>query len=184
MRSILLAGDPGVGKSTVAQRILDSIPPELTVAGVLSGEIRVDGKRQGFTVRSVGGEPGLLASPEIPGGPRFGTLCPDGRRRLGISLAHLDGVVCSAVEASLNTVDLVVIDELGAMQAESARFRALVFRILESRVPLIATVGVQPHWWLDEVKADSSLSMIDLTRNNRDVIAEMATAYINRAWAL
>lgn len=76
--SIVLAGEPGVGKSTLVKTVLEALPPAVPIAGIMSREVRVAGRREGFTVRSVGGPEGVLASPDLGGEPRFGTVGPGG----------------------------------------------------------------------------------------------------------
>jgi len=178
VRSILLTGRPGVGKSTLLEGILHTLPSFVRVTGILSGELRVEGQRQGFTVRAISRDPGILASPDLPGEPRFGTLLPNGKRRLGISLTHLETDVCPSVEASLGAADIALLDEIGAMQAESTRFRTLIQKILALGIPLVATVGLEPHWWLDQLREDHQLSLLELTTRNRDIVREMLAAYI------
>lgn len=179
MRSILMTGRPGVGKSTLVEQVLQVLPASIRVAGMLSGELREDGRRQGFTVRAIGGASGILASPNLPGEPRFGSKLPDGNRRLGLSLRHLEEDVCPKVAGSL-PADLVALDEIGPMQVSSSTFRALVHQILDSEVPLLASIALEPHAWLDQLKHDNRLSLLELTPRNRDVVREMLSAYVLR----
>lgn len=177
MRPILFTGAPGIGKSTLLCRLADVVDPRM-VSGVISGEIRIEGKRQGFSVRSFGGAPGVLSSPDLPGEPRFGTLMPDGSRRLGLSLDHLDQVVCAEVESSLPNAKMVILDEIGPMQVESKRFRRLVQKIFAMSVPVFASVGLQNHEWMAELRNDKRYPLIELTYRNRDLVAELLISRI------
>lgn len=176
--SVLITGKPGVGKSTVVKQLLSSADSNATT-GILSGEIRKHGKRQGFTIQAVGQAPGILASPDLQGEPRFGTMLPDGKRRLGLSLVHLDENVCPTIHAALPHVRLVVIDEIGPMQAESRVFRELVEHIIASPIQLVASIGMQAHPWLDKVRHDERFELLELTPRNRDLMADLLCTYIS-----
>lgn len=177
MSPILFTGAPGIGKSTLLSRLAEVLDSRY-VSGVISGEIRIEGKRQGFTVRSFGGAPGVLSSPDLPGEPRFGTLMPDGSRRLGLSLNHLEQVVCAEVEASLSEAKMVILDEIGPMQVESKRFRTLVREILAMPVPVFASIGLQDHEWMADLRNDRRYPLLELTHRNRDLVAELLVTHI------
>lgn len=93
-------------------------------------------------------------------------------------MTHLEQAVCPRVTELLPQARLIVIDELGAMQAESEIFRALIEEILRSGVPLLATAGVSPHPWLSSLQNFPELAYIQLTKNNREAIREMIRTYV------
>jgi nucleoside-triphosphatase THEP1 len=177
MRPILITGPPGIGKSTLIQEVLSACE-DRPATGILSDEVRVDGKRHGFTVRALDGTAGMLASPDLPGEPRFGTLMPDGRRRLGLSLWHLESVVIPEVERQLPAAQIAVIDEIGPMQAESVMFRRLVRELIAADVPLVASIGQQEHEWLTTLRNDRRFPLIELTHRNRGLLADLLSSYV------
>ncbi len=178
MKPLLFTGPPGVGKSTAVRKITDALGLD-GVHGLYSGEIRIDGKRQGFKLELMpSGESGVLASPDIDGEVRFGTLRPDGKRRLGLSLTFLEEVACPTLHDALPTAHLMVIDEIGPMQAQSAVFRRLVEGIVTSGVPLLATIALADDEWISALRESSDCATVSLTVGNRDTVADAASDYL------
>jgi nucleoside-triphosphatase len=72
---LLLEGRPGIGKTTVARRLLNLLREAgVAVAGFTTEELRTGGRREGFAVEAVAGARGILASqpPGKPAGVRVG----------------------------------------------------------------------------------------------------------------
>ena len=64
MKNIFLTGQPGVGKSTLIQKVLELVRarhPSVNIGGYWTGEIRNGSERAGFDVYSLDGEQGILA---------------------------------------------------------------------------------------------------------------------------
>jgi nucleoside-triphosphatase len=178
MKNVLITGAPGSGKSTVVQQLYAGLGGSV-VGGMLSGEIRVDGRRQGFTVEVLGtGQKGVLASPDLPGEPRFGTMMPDGRRRLGLSLDFLDNVICPELEAHLRAGSIVLIDEIGGMQAESSRFRTLIDRLIGGVTPFLASITTAEHSWIESVRDSPNVGVLEVTPRNRDLLPHLVATYL------
>jgi nucleoside-triphosphatase len=129
---LLLEGRPGIGKTTVARRLLTLLQEAgVPVAGFTTGELRTGGRREGFVVEAVSGAREVMAHVDLPGPPRVG--------RYGVDLAAFERVALSALgDPGLGGV--VVVDELGKMELASAAFRAAV---VES---WICWGGMWP-WW-------------------------------------
>jgi nucleoside-triphosphatase len=66
---------------------------------------------------------------------------------------------------------LVVIDEIGKMECFSERFRALVRRILDWDICLLATVARRGGGLIAEVKQRPNVEVLELTTRNRDLLA-------------
>ncbi|MFQ6001621.1 MAG: nucleoside-triphosphatase, partial [Anaerolineae bacterium] len=65
---ILLAGRPGVGKTTVIKQVVEMLGGE--AGGFYTEEIRQGGRRLGFKIITLEGEEGVLAHVDIKGAPR------------------------------------------------------------------------------------------------------------------
>jgi Predicted nucleotide kinase len=101
-----VTGKPGVGKSTLVMKSLDQL--DCVVGGMLTKDVRVRGKRVGFELRDLRcGALGTLASLE-GAGPRLG--------RYHVNLHDLEEIGAAAIEDAVLRADIVVIDEVGAME--------------------------------------------------------------------
>jgi nucleoside-triphosphatase len=150
--------------------------PDGEVDGIVAHEIRVDGRRQGFGIRVLrSGETGVLASPDILSEIRFDTGEGDGQPRLGISHDFLDESAWETLASS--DAALLVLDEIGPMQASSPRFRDVVNSLLEQNRHVVGSIAIADDDWLDHVRAHPSVAVIELSRTNRDVVTEALTAY-------
>jgi nucleoside-triphosphatase len=164
----LLEGRPGVGKTTVARRVVTLLHArDLAVTGFTTKEIRRGARRQGFAVETIDGQRGILAHVELPGPPRVG--------RYGVDLAAFERVALPVLEeAPLSGV--VVIDELGKMELASAPFRTAVSRLFEQEVPLVATVHVFKDDLTDALKRRRDVEVVKVSASNRESLPQEIVA--------
>lgn len=71
MKTLLLTGVPGVGKTTVLRKAADGLS-DRRLAGFYTEEIRSDGERRGFRMVCFDGREGVMARTEFPGPHRVG----------------------------------------------------------------------------------------------------------------
>jgi nucleoside-triphosphatase len=170
---LLLEGRSGIGKTTVARRLLALLRDAgITLGGFVTDEIRRGGHREGFAVQTVAGQRGVLAHVDLPGPPRVG--------RYGVDLAVFERVALPAM-AVPRQAGVVVVDELGKMELASAAFRDAVSDLLERDVAVVATVQVHPHPFTDGLKRRPDLRMERVTERNRDALPERLAAQLDAA---
>lgn len=158
--TILLEGRPGVGKTTVAQRLVALLrEAEVPLSGFLTSEMREGGRRVGFSLETLGGERAVLAHVGLRGPPRVG--------RYGVDIASFEQLAIPALAESRQSV-VTVIDELGKMELASPAFREAVSAVLERRVALVATVLASSHPFTDAMKRRSETETVQVTTENRD----------------
>jgi nucleoside-triphosphatase len=162
---LLLTGRPGVGKTTCLRRALELV--RRPAGGFLTEEVRQRNVRVGFALRTLDGHRAILADVRRSGSPRVG--------KYGVDVEALDRVGVPAIRAAVAAVHLVVIDEIGKMEAASPAFRAAVEEALRSPAPVLGTIMAAAQPWADAIKADPAVTLVPVTRANRDVLpAELA----------
>jgi nucleoside-triphosphatase len=168
---LLLEGRPGIGKTTVARRLLALLRDAgIPTGGFVTDEIRRGGHREGFAVQTVAGQRGVLAHVELPGPPRVG--------RYGVDLPAFERVALPAMAAPqpVGVVVVVVVDELGRMELASAAFRDAMSDLLDREVAVVATVHVHRHPFTDALKRRPDLRVIRVTERSRDALPERLAA--------
>ena len=156
-KNLLVAGAPGIGKSTFIKKLAEELKP-INPVGFYTEEIRVNGARKGFQLVSL-----------------------DGRRR---NLAHIDArsrlmvgkyrVNVYGFEKFLARLDLcgasdrpVIIDEIGKMECLSRKFREVVGELLEQDRLVIATIAQEGSGLIENVKLRDDIELFQLQKRNR-----------------
>jgi nucleoside-triphosphatase len=158
----LITGPPGVGKTTALRRVCDALEG-WPLRGFWTEEVRVGGVRQGFRVVTFDGEQRSIADVRRPGPPRVG--------KYGVDVAAIDAVSRRVLVPDPG-VRLFVVDEIGKMECLSRGFVDAVRALLAQGRPLLATVALRGEGLIAEVKRDPRARLLQLTRDNRDRVAE------------
>jgi len=159
---ILLTGKPGVGKTTVIQKVLDrSLRP---AGGFYTQEVRQGGIRQGFEIVTLDGQRAMLAQVGLRSRARVS--------KYGVNLAGLDEVGVSAIRQAIAASKLVVIDEIGPMEIISPLFRQAVLKALDSPSPVLATIVQRSMPFTDEIKSRPQVSLFEVLEVNRQLLPE------------
>jgi nucleoside-triphosphatase len=131
-QNFFIMGDPGCGKTTLLKELIAKLKARrLKVGGFVSPEERHHGTRTAFHVRSIeSGRIGLLADMHADG-PKVS--------KYHVGIHSFEDIALSSLE-SAERCDVVVIDEIGPMECKSQRFIDRLDEIIDSDVPLIATL--------------------------------------------
>ena len=166
-RVLLLTGSPGVGKTTVLLRVVESLKAKgYSVGGMISREVRSDGVRVGFEVLDLGsGRRGWLAHVNQPSGPQVG--------KYRVNLEDLNGIGAEAIMEAVDKRDVIAIDEVGPMELFSEKFKEAVKRAVECGKVVVGVV----HWkardrLIEEVKKREDAEVIVVTIENRNKLHE------------
>ena len=108
IKNFLLAGRPGIGKTTVAEAIIREFED---AGGFVTGEIRESGTRKGFRITTVDGETATLAHVRFSSPVKVG--------KYGVDLQTLDRVAVPSVRTAIKHKQVIVIDEIGRMELAS-----------------------------------------------------------------
>ena len=169
-KNILITGRPGVGKTTLLQKVcteLESFRP----AGFVTREIREKGQRQGFELFSLDGRRQILAHNRINGQGRVG--------KYGVNVRGFDAFLDSLDLQSAET-GFFAVDEIGKMECLSTRFVHIVRQILESNRPFLATIAVKGSGFIKEVKDRDDVELLSLNEKNREHMAGELAELIRR----
>ena len=133
-RLLLLTGNPGVGKTTVLRKIVDSLKLKgFRVGGMLSQEVRAGNARTGFEIIDLStGRKGWLAQVSQKAGPHVG--------KYAVNIGDLERVGVEAIMRGAEFSDVVAIDEIGPMELFSEKFRRAVMLAVESSKLVLAVV--------------------------------------------
>lgn len=170
MKTLLLTGVPGMGKTTVLRKVADGLS-DRRLAGFYTEEIRSDGERRGFRMVCFDGREGVMARTEFPGPHRVG--------KYGVDVAVIDALAASSLTLE-QPADVYLVDEIGKMECLSEQFVAAIGRILESDKPVVATVALHGEGLIDEVKRRPGIQIWPVTQENRDRLPDDILAWLRK----
>ena len=149
-----------MGKTTIIRRALDST--HLNAGGFFTEEIKAGGTRQGFRIVTMDVQNAILSHIDIKARNRVG--------KYGVDTEALDRVGVSTLQRAIRECDIVVIDEIGKMELLSPNFKRTVLEALSSGKRVLGTIMLAPHPWADEIKRNPNVTIITVTRTNREEI--------------
>ncbi|XP_010266192.1 PREDICTED: cancer-related nucleoside-triphosphatase homolog isoform X2 [Nelumbo nucifera] len=174
-KCFLVTGPPGVGKTTLVMRVLERIRttnPNLKVQGFYTREVRQGTERVGFEVVTLDGRKGPLASttnssPESLRWPNVG--------KYRVDVASFELLALPELQIKEDT-DLFIIDEVGKMELYSSSFFPAVLKVLESNIPVLATIPI-PKFGRDipgvaRLRNHPGATIFTLNPSNRDTMKE------------
>lgn len=173
LRVILLTGRPGVGKTTLVNRVYEHYSKNgFKIVGLTTREVREGGARTGFMITDLSsGKEGWLARKDPGTGPRVGSyvVVSDDLEKIGVA----------ALERSTNgAADLVIVDEIGPMEMTSVSFRNNISRVLNGYRAVVATVKFGSRYPEVENIRQKSLHW-EITKENRESIYRRLIRQIN-----
>ncbi len=168
--NLLLTGKPGVGKTTLIERVAERLRGRLRLAGFTTAEMRNSaGQRLGFRIVTLDGRQGELARIGLPSLVRVG--------RYGVNLESFERLALP--ELARRDVDLLVIDEIGKMECASARFRRAVEDALDAPVNVLATLGIGRLPFFQALRERPDVELITVTERNCDaLLVELCSRFV------
>jgi nucleoside-triphosphatase len=168
-RALLLTGRPGIGKTTVVRRVADRLAGH-AIGGFLTEEIRAEGRRVGFRLRTFGeGDETILAHLDFRSAHRVG--------RYGVNVKGIDAIVENALRPGPG-VEIFLVDEIGKMECLSARFVAAMERLLASECQVVATISDHGGGFIARAKARPDVRIWRVERQNRGDMPERIVEWL------
>lgn len=163
-QACLLTGPPGAGKTSLIKQVVAEYHGK--ACGFYTEEIRVQGNRAGFRLVTLDGKEAILSHIDFASPYRVG--------KYGVNVAGLEQVGVSALLQGTPECELVVVDEIGRMELFSLAFRDAILQTIASGKRMLGTVMLHHHAWSDLIKCRPEVSLIMLSRQNRQqVLAEV-----------
>lgn len=162
-KNLLLTGNPGVGKTTLLVKLVERFR-QYPVTGFYTEEIREAGERVGFRAVTLNGSSAVFAHQDYRTEPHLRV------GRYWVKPEVLETLVLPHLEPGRKNARLVFIDEIAKMELLSAGFKEHVMAVLDSPVPVVATISHKGTGFVKHVKARPDAKVITLTPQNRDVL--------------
>lgn len=175
-RILLLTGPPGVGKTTVLLKTVDSLKARgVAVGGMISREAREGSVRVGFEILDLtSGKCGWLAHVNQPSGPQVG--------KYRVNLRDLETIGAAAILEAAEKCAVVAVDEVGPMELYSQKFKQAVEHALVSNRLVLAVVHAKARDALiDEAKKREDAQTFTVTAENRGSLPEKLSSL---AWSI
>ncbi|KAI3896226.1 hypothetical protein MKW92_004345 [Papaver armeniacum] len=174
-KCFLVTGPPGVGKTTLVMKVLETLRasnPNLKAQGFYTSEIRQGMERVGFEVATLDDRKAPLASTTISSAesqrwPNVG--------RFKVDVTSFESLALPELQVKEDT-DLFIIDEVGKMELFSSSFFPAVLRVLESNIPILATIPI-PKFGRDipevaRMRNHPGAKIFTINTRNRDAVKE------------
>jgi nucleoside-triphosphatase len=168
--NILLTGHPGVGKTTIIRKVIQKL--KIPAGGFYTEEIRENDLRMGFAVVTLSGFKGVLAH------RNFKSRYKVGQYSVGVYTLNRIGV--KEIEMCLMEKKLIVIDEIGKMELLSPQFQAAVEKALDADNPVLGTITLARHPFIQKIKARKEVKIVDVTKENRDEVLKVLTKELKK----
>jgi len=157
-QNVLIAGAPGIGKSKLVNHLYRDLSP-LLIRGFHKEAIRESEVLKGFRLSTFSLEELILAHVHIEG--------PDRYQDFGLNLDEFEKIIAHQFDTSAH-VELFLIDEVGSMECISKSFRHKFIEILDSDIPVIATLASIEILGVLDIKKRKDISLLKMTHKNRD----------------
>ncbi|HTE21418.1 MAG TPA: nucleoside-triphosphatase [Candidatus Limnocylindria bacterium] len=169
---ILLTGKPGIGKSTVIEKLiqLNKKPEEPATWVVTAGIPRPEGGRAGFSATNSAGVTRTIShKTDIPSDVIIGENHVD--------LVAVDAMFAQALEGATKPGALTILDEIGPIQLLSPAFTAALEEVFTGDPDLIATIHYKDEQ-LATYRTAARAVLLEVTLDNRDTLPEVLAALI------
>lgn len=160
--NILITGRPCVGKTTVLEKIKNSLEEYgYHIGGIICPEIKENGIRVGFNIIDLANKRRGILSHINCTGPKFG--------KYKVNLKDLNEIGVFAIRNSLKESDYIMIDEIAPMELYSIEFQNAVEEALNCEKPLLAVIHRRSnHPLILKIKNREDILISEVTSKNRD----------------
>jgi nucleoside-triphosphatase len=159
-KNVFITGIPGVGKTKLLKKLAHDLSM-LVIKGFYKEKIVEDESTKGYRVVSFDYQEQILAHLFIEG--------PNKTDGFGVNVEGFEKFILPQLE-NLNMVDLFIFDEISKMECLSESFCKTFEKILDSKIPVIATYSHHSTFKFKELKKRKDTIFLQMTSKNRDDI--------------
>jgi nucleoside-triphosphatase len=158
--NVLITGAPGIGKTTLIKHLIRDLAPVI-VRGFYKEAIFENNIIKGYRLVTTELHEQILAHVYFESPEKIGNF--------GVNINGLNKLVDRELNLNSGT-ELFIIDEIGRMECLSEQFCRQIHEILDSDVPLIASVAqiVTPE--LKVLKERKDITLVQVTQKNRETL--------------
>lgn len=155
-KNIFLTGAPSAGKTTVIKKVIQEL--KCPANGFYTEEVKQDGKRVGFLMRTLNGQSGNLAHQDI-----VSDYCI---RRYGVSIDNIEQI---AVPAIVPVGDhIIILDEIGKMECFSEKFQQAAVNALDAPNIVFGTITLGGSDFIRTIKDREDMEILEVTMDSRN----------------
>jgi nucleoside-triphosphatase len=156
MQKLLLTGRPRCGKSSLIQKYTIGLP----LNGFTMQRLTQEGITWAFRLLDLAEEPYTTQlETERHWDDIAISLVAPGKWQGNADV--FEGKGCQALERSLFSSGLVILDELGIFEEKAVKFQQAVFRLLDSKLPVLGVLKDKHTPFLDRVRAHPSVAIVE-----------------------
>ena len=163
---VLITGEIGAGKSTAMKRTL-ALLPGVCVRGLQTHYVEPRGTMERTLYLRAWGE---------AGNGHFLTCLPETDREACTAVFDAQGT--ALLEQAVQQAQLIVIDEIGRLERDAARYCEALSACLDGDVPVLAVIRKHKAPWADGLRAHPKATLIEVTQDNRDDVPAQAAALL------
>ncbi|MFH1259675.1 MAG: nucleoside-triphosphatase [Elusimicrobiota bacterium] len=156
MKNLVIAGNPGTGKTTL---ILEAtLPFREIIGGFYTEEIHKSNQLWGFRIKSFDGQEGIFSHKGMESKIKL--------NKYGVDIEILETIAVSSMEEALHSKEIIVIDEIGAMECLSEKFSQVLIKCLNSPKRILAAIRRNSQPFTDQMKIFPQTRIIELTNDS------------------
>jgi len=167
-KNIFLTGPPSAGKTTVIKKVIAE--SGFWFNGFFTEEVKLNGKRAGFLMKTCDGSSAYLAHQDIKSDYTI--------RRYGVSITNIETLAVPSIKPRDNSI--IILDEIGKMECFSDLFQDAALEALNSENIVIGTITYGGGDYIQAVKKRDDILIIEVTLENRNNLpAEIIRMILN-----
>lgn len=127
--------------------------------------------RKGLMIRTLDGQDRMLASKTVKSNFKLG--------KYKVDINALENVGIPALRLAMMSKELIVIDEIGTLEAMSVRYKETLLEVLNSTKPVLATMPKISNAFLNTLKKLPDTQVLPLTKSNLASVKQQVRKWLD-----